>query len=142
MHNQDIVSSRINPTRLEMIKVIVCLLFFSVATSCNGPGEKVAEEKQEVALSNKIALNAFSFNSLFKKGSINIFEMMDYCASLGFDGVDITGYYFPTYPDPHRMNIFTALKKEDLNFGWIYVEQVCEMIFAILILKFAIRPRN
>ena len=111
------MSSRINATRFGIIKGIVYLLTFSLVISCNSSREKVVEEKQEVALSNKIALNAFSFNSLFKKDSIDIFEMMDYCAELGFDGVDITGYYFPTYPDPPSDEYIYSVKKRGFELG-------------------------
>src|SRR5512140_2821768 len=47
----------------------------------------------------KISLNAFSFDKPLKAGTMTIDDMLDYCSKIGFDGVDLTGYYFPGYPD-------------------------------------------
>jgi sugar phosphate isomerase/epimerase len=46
----------------------------------------------------KTSLNAFSFNAALTAGTMNIDDLLDFAASLGFDGVDITGYYFKGYP--------------------------------------------
>ena len=46
----------------------------------------------------KTSLNAFSFNDMLLGGSMDVFELMRYCAETGFDGVDITGYYLKGYP--------------------------------------------
>ena len=46
----------------------------------------------------KICLNAYSFNQPLLAGEMTIIDMIDFCASLGLEGVDITGYYFPGYP--------------------------------------------
>lgn len=46
----------------------------------------------------KISLNAFSFNDLLKNGTMNLDDLLDFCAVQGFDAVDLTGYYFPGYP--------------------------------------------
>jgi sugar phosphate isomerase/epimerase len=47
----------------------------------------------------KLSLNAYSFNKPLREGKMTLFDLLDYCASTGFDGVDLTGYYFPGYPD-------------------------------------------
>lgn len=46
----------------------------------------------------KISLNAFSFDKPLRDGTMTIDDLLDYCAKTGFDGVDLTGYYFPGYP--------------------------------------------
>ncbi len=46
----------------------------------------------------KISLNAFSFDKPLRAGTMTIDDLLDYCAKTGFDGVDLTGYYFPGYP--------------------------------------------
>ena len=46
----------------------------------------------------KISLNAYSFNRPLMAGEMNICDMLDFAAETGFEGVDITGYYFPGYP--------------------------------------------
>ncbi len=47
----------------------------------------------------KTSLNAYSFDASLKDGSMNLELLLDFCAGQGFDGVDLTGYYFPGYPE-------------------------------------------
>lgn len=47
----------------------------------------------------KISLNAYSFNSYLRDGSMTLDDLIEYCVKLNFDAVDPTGYYFPNYPD-------------------------------------------
>ncbi len=46
----------------------------------------------------KTSLNAFSFNDPLKTGAMRIDDMIRFCSDTGFDGVDLTAYYFPEYP--------------------------------------------
>jgi sugar phosphate isomerase/epimerase len=46
----------------------------------------------------RIGLNYFSFNTPLTKGDETIESVIDYAADLGFEALDITGYYFPGYP--------------------------------------------
>lgn len=46
----------------------------------------------------KTSLNAYSFNAPLSNGTMTILDMLDFCAATGFEGVDITGYYFKGYP--------------------------------------------
>lgn len=46
----------------------------------------------------KTSLNAFSFNKALLEGSMTVFDLLEYCAVTGFEGVDITGYYLKGYP--------------------------------------------
>jgi sugar phosphate isomerase/epimerase len=45
-----------------------------------------------------LSLNAYSFDKPLRAGTMTIDNLLDYCAKTGFDGVDLTGYYFPGYP--------------------------------------------
>ncbi|MBT3602200.1 MAG: sugar phosphate isomerase/epimerase [Candidatus Latescibacteria bacterium] len=51
----------------------------------------------------KTSLNAYSFNRALngdlKGKELTFFELLDYCAEQGFDGIDPTGYFFPGYPN-------------------------------------------
>jgi sugar phosphate isomerase/epimerase len=47
---------------------------------------------------SKISLNAYSFDKPLRAGTMTIDDMLEFCAKTGFDGVDLTGYYFPGYP--------------------------------------------
>lgn len=46
----------------------------------------------------KTSLNAYSFNKWLTDGSMSIAELIEFCSATGFDGVDITAYYFKGYP--------------------------------------------
>jgi sugar phosphate isomerase/epimerase len=46
----------------------------------------------------RVGLNAYSFNDPLLARTISIPEMFEFCANLGFEAVDLTGYYFLSYP--------------------------------------------
>ena len=48
----------------------------------------------------KISLNFYSFHTPLLEGRETIESVIDYCADTGFDAVDLTGYYFKSYPKP------------------------------------------
>lgn len=56
----------------------------------------------------RISLNAYSFNDMLMKKKISKAELLEFCANTGFDAVDMTGYYFSSYPEtPSDEEIFT-----------------------------------
>ena len=69
------------------------------------------------ALKNRIALNAYSFNIPLRNGSMDLFDLLNYCSETGFDGVDLTGYYFPGYPDPPSDEYIYNIKKRAFKLG-------------------------
>ena len=48
----------------------------------------------------KLSCNLYSFNDALTSGAMSLEQVIDYCAELGFDAVDPTGYYFKGYPAP------------------------------------------
>lgn len=63
----------------------------------------------------KISLNAYSFNDPLRKGTTNLEAVMDFCAKENFDAIDLTGYYFPGYPEiPSDEYIFHLKRKTHL----------------------------
>lgn len=65
----------------------------------------------------KISLNAFSFNDLLLAKKISIDDVLDFCAKLGIEGVDLTGYYFPGYPDAPSDEYIYHVKKKAFRLG-------------------------
>jgi sugar phosphate isomerase/epimerase len=47
----------------------------------------------------KTSLNAYSFNGPLTKGEMNLDQLLEYCASIQLDAIDLTAYYFPGYPE-------------------------------------------
>lgn len=65
----------------------------------------------------KISLNAFSFDKPLRAGTMTISDLLDYCARVGFDGVDLTGYYFPGYPSVPSDEFIYEVKKKAYRLG-------------------------
>ncbi|NCI45633.1 sugar phosphate isomerase/epimerase family protein [Sediminibacterium soli] len=59
----------------------------------------------------KISLNAYSFNELLRSGKTDLEKLIAFCAREGFDAIDLTGYYFPGYPEPPGDEYIYRLKK-------------------------------
>ena len=65
----------------------------------------------------KISLNAYSFNALLRSGKTNFDEVIEFCASQGFDALDPTGYYFPGYPEVPSDEYIYHLKRKAHQLG-------------------------
>jgi sugar phosphate isomerase/epimerase len=48
----------------------------------------------------KLSCNLYSFNAPLTSGEMSLEQVIDFCADLGFEAVDPTGYYFRGYPAP------------------------------------------
>lgn len=63
------------------------------------------------------SVNAYSFNDEFRSGKMDLFDMMEFASDIGLNAVDLTAYYFSSYPElPKKPEIF-ALKKRALELG-------------------------
>lgn len=71
----------------------------------------------------KTSLNAYSFNELLTnqiKGTgkgMTLMELLDFCAKNNFDAIDITGYFFPSYPKVPTDEEINAVKKRAFQLG-------------------------
>jgi sugar phosphate isomerase/epimerase len=65
----------------------------------------------------KISLNAYSFNDPLRNGSMTLDTLLDFCAVNGFDAVDLTGYYFPGYPNVPTNDYVYNLKRKAFLLG-------------------------
>ncbi len=57
------------------------------------------------------SLNAFSFNEPLTAKSMDLFNLLKWCADIGFDAVDITGYYFDGYPEIPEASYLYRIKR-------------------------------
>jgi sugar phosphate isomerase/epimerase len=69
--------------------------FPAISRAIDIPQKPVSQERKTDL---KISLNAYSFDKPLRAGTMTIDDLVEFCAKTGFDGVDITGYYFPGYP--------------------------------------------
>ena len=65
----------------------------------------------------KTSCNFYSFNGQITSGTISTEEAIDFCAKIGFDGVDITGYYFTGYPEIPPDDYIFSIKNRVLKHG-------------------------
>ena len=65
----------------------------------------------------RYSVNAYSFNTMLRNGQMTFSDMMDFAAGIGLDAVDLTAYYFSTYPEiPSDTELF-QLKRKALKLG-------------------------
>ena len=69
------------------------------------------ELKRRPGTKIKIGLNAYSFNKPLMAGKMTVHDVVDYCAKQRIDGVDMTGYYFPGYPNVPKDELIYSLKR-------------------------------
>jgi sugar phosphate isomerase/epimerase len=79
-----------------------------------------AFSEKKSAVKNKrlqYSINAYSFNAMLRSGEMTFVDMMEFAADIGMDAVDLTGYYFSTYPDTPSNNELFTLKRKALELG-------------------------
>lgn len=65
----------------------------------------------------KISLNAYSFNTPLRDGSMSLDGMLEFCAGTPIQAVDITGYYFPGYPAVPKDEYIYHIKRKAFRLG-------------------------
>jgi sugar phosphate isomerase/epimerase len=65
----------------------------------------------------KLACNFYSFDEPLRGGAMSLEDAISFCADLGFDAVDITGYYFRGYPEPPADADVYEVKKRVFRLG-------------------------
>jgi len=82
-----------------------------------------AEEGAAPGTRLKPSLNAYSFSELLEANArdaskgIDLFGVCDFCAKHGFDAVDVTGYFFPGYPNAPADRYLFRLKRHAFDLG-------------------------
>ncbi len=65
----------------------------------------------------KLSLNAYSFNRVLRQGEMTLDQLLSFSAGLNFAAVDLTGYYFPGYPDPPNGMFLNEIKRKAYFYG-------------------------
>jgi sugar phosphate isomerase/epimerase len=65
----------------------------------------------------RLTCNLYSFDAPLRARTMRLEEAMDFCAALGFDAVDPTGYYFSTYPDAPSPAEIHRIKRHAFHLG-------------------------
>lgn len=64
-----------------------------------------------------LSLNAYSFNTPLKNGTTSLFDILEFCARESLGAADLTGYYFPGYPDIPSNEYIYQLKRRAHQLG-------------------------
>src|SRR3954469_12846915 len=71
----------------------------------------------------KISLNAYSFSKLLndqikhRGPGTSLMDLLDFCAKHNFDGLDPTGYFFPSYPEVPKDEYVNNFKRRAFELG-------------------------
>ncbi len=65
----------------------------------------------------KLSCNLYSFNAPLRDGRMTLEEVLEFCAGIGFDAVDPTGYYFPNYPNLPDDGYVYRIKRKAFKLG-------------------------
>lgn len=65
----------------------------------------------------KLSCNLYSFNGPLTRGDMSLEQVLEYCAGLGFEAVDPTGYYFKGYPAPPADEEVYRIKRRAFRLG-------------------------
>jgi Sugar phosphate isomerases/epimerases len=79
--------------------------------------EPVTSLLPSLPVKTRISLNVFSFDRALRDGLTNIPGVLDFAAQTGFDAVDITGYFFPGYPNVPPDDYLFDLKHRAFRLG-------------------------
>ncbi len=79
----------------------------------------ISIKAQNLAVRRRIrySVNAYSFNTMLRNGQMSFSDMMDFAADIGLDAVDLTSYYFSTYPEIPADSELFQLKRKALKLG-------------------------
>jgi sugar phosphate isomerase/epimerase len=77
------------------------------------PGKNINSGKGKL----KMSLNAFSFNDLLMAKKMTLENLLETASEIGFDGIDITGYYFPGYPNVPSDEYLYEIKRKAFRLG-------------------------
>ncbi len=65
----------------------------------------------------KVSINAYSFHKPLSDGRMTLTDLLEFCADHDIDGVDLTGYYFPGYPEVPPDEYLYELKRKAFRLG-------------------------
>lgn len=109
-------------TRRSFLKTVAVLPFVAAGASTSARAAYTAIPRHSGA-HLRTSLNAYSFSDLLlanakdKTKGLDLFQVCDFAAKLGFDAVDLTGYFFPGYPQAPADAYLFRLKRHAFNLG-------------------------
>lgn len=104
----------------RIVKSYFSFFVFLIA-SCSINAQTLSSERLQPFV--KFSLNAYSFNDVLvakaspAKPAFTLFNLLDWCATQNIEAIDITGYYFPGYPNVPTDKYVYDLKSKAFKLG-------------------------
>ena len=116
-HNMLSIKNRISLNTFLLASIITMSFWPSIL---HAQSEKSIRNQTNI----KLALNAYSFNDVLtgkgqkdNKPTLTLPELLDWCATQNIEAVDLTGYYFPGYPEVPTDEYIYELKRKAFKLG-------------------------
>lgn len=84
------------------------------------PSLSLFEDKVMGTKSLKTSLNAYSFNEPLMNKTMSLEDLLVFASLHHFDGIDLTGYYFPGYPTVPSDEFIYHIKKKGSFVRFVY----------------------
>ena len=104
-------------SRRKFIQKSVALPLLPVLGFPNLAGEEPTDQQKSLPAKIKLSCNLYTFNAPLRSGEMTLEEVLQFCAGLGFEAVDPTGYYFPGYPAAPEPDFLNTIKKKAFLLG-------------------------
>jgi sugar phosphate isomerase/epimerase len=95
------------PTRRAILSLLGIPLVPAALGTAGGEAGAASVRQPKI----KLSCNLYSFNDPLRSGAMTLEQAIDFCAELGFEAVDPTGYYFPGHPAPPSDAYVHAIKR-------------------------------
>ena len=103
--------------RRRFLKSLIALPAATMGGIFLGSQKVLAQPVSSTGLRLKVSLNAYSFNDPLTKSKMTLDELLEFSAATGFDAIDLTGYYFPGYPNVPTDEYIFHLKRKAFSLG-------------------------
>ena len=101
--------------RRQFLQMTSTLPWSGTAAAAGMQGNIPREDLDRIPIS--LCLNAYSFNSLLRNGEMSLERLFRFAKDTGFQGVDLTAYYIPGYPDVPTDEVLYNIKLMAFRLG-------------------------
>ena len=101
--------------RRQFLHMTSALPWAGTTVGANVQGKLPPEGVPEIPIT--LCLNAYSFNNLLQNGEMNLEQLFRFAKDTGFQGVDLTAYYIPGYPDVPGDEVLYKIKRMAFRLG-------------------------
>jgi sugar phosphate isomerase/epimerase len=106
-----------NYSRRKWIKQVLPLTLGPLLAPVGLANSVTLDQLPVSKLNLKLSLNAYSFNAPLMKQELSLHQLFDFCATAGFQAVDLTAYYLSGYPRVPQDSFLYEVKRDAHRYG-------------------------